>query len=55
LSRKTNTCGINQLSTLGEWVCEIAECHGTWLVEKWKRMLDFGVTLKSVLKDTCRG
>jgi hypothetical protein len=24
LSRSTNTCGINQLSTLGEWVCEIA-------------------------------
>jgi|SRR5580658_9045346 hypothetical protein len=23
-ARKTDTCGINQLSTLGEWVCEIA-------------------------------
>ena len=30
----------------------VPRCHSPWLVEKWKRMLDFGVTLKSVLKDT---
>ena len=33
----------------------VGRSDGAWLVEKWKRMLDFGVTLKSVLKDTCRG
>jgi hypothetical protein len=32
-----------------EWLC-----HRAWLVEKWRPMLDFGVTLTSV-KDTCRG
>ena len=35
--------------------CATVLCHGALLVEKWKRMLDFGVTLYRVFKDTCRG